>query len=125
VLHAASHTVAAHPVAPVTLPVGTRPLPVDATTERIPLLDDAAIAPGTDEAGALSAALDRRVAQLVRSAALSPREQEVLQLLLLGRNCADIGIALRITARTARFHQTNLLDKLGAESRHDLVRLLL
>jgi DNA-binding CsgD family transcriptional regulator len=133
VLHAASQAVAAHPVAPVTLPIGTRPLPIDATTQRIATFDDPAIARGseasrgdtTDEAGTLSAALDRRVAQLARSAALSPREHEVLQLLLLGRNCAEIGIALQITARTARFHQTNLLDKLGAESRHDLVRLLL
>ena len=69
--------------------------------------------------------LDRRVAQLARSAGLSPREQEVLQLLLLGRNYNEIGVALHITPRTARFHQHNVLEKIGAESRLDIVRLLL
>jgi DNA-binding CsgD family transcriptional regulator len=52
-------------------------------------------------------------------------EQQMLQLLLLGRNYAEIGVALQITPRTARFHQANVLDKLGAESRLDLACLLL
>ncbi|HSR97038.1 MAG TPA: helix-turn-helix transcriptional regulator, partial [Kofleriaceae bacterium] len=69
--------------------------------------------------------LEQRIALLARSAALSPREHEVLQLLLLGRNYAEIGTALQITPRTARFHQHNLLEKIGAESRLDIVRLLL
>jgi len=110
-LHAASEAAAPDPAPAMALPAGTRPLPI--------------ATPAPDEAGELSAALDRRVAQLARSAALSPREQEVLQLLLLGRNYTEIGVALQITPRTARFHQSNVLDKLGAESRHDLVRLLL
>jgi DNA-binding CsgD family transcriptional regulator len=78
-----------------------------------------------DDARELSVILERRLAQLARSAALSPREQEVLQLLLLGRNAAEIGIVLEITPRTARFHQHNVLEKIGAESRLDIVRLLL
>jgi DNA-binding NarL/FixJ family response regulator len=55
---------------------------------------------------------------------LSTREREVLRLLVLGRTPQDIGVALGITARTAKFHQSNLLAKLGAESKFDLVRLL-
>jgi DNA-binding CsgD family transcriptional regulator len=55
---------------------------------------------------------------------LSAREREVLRLLVLGRTPQDIGVALGITARTAKFHQGNLLAKLGAESKFDLVRLL-
>jgi DNA-binding CsgD family transcriptional regulator len=104
-------------------PEGTQLLPVVA--------EPAGPAPSGDPRGAtdaareLSAALERRVAQLAREVALSPREQQVLQLLLLGRNYAEIGIVLQIAPRTARFHQTNVLDKLGAESRLDLVRLLL
>ncbi|HEX3757707.1 MAG TPA: helix-turn-helix transcriptional regulator [Kofleriaceae bacterium] len=106
---------------------GTRPMPITAAPT------PGASAPGApagdrgarDEARELSAALERRIAQLAREAALSPRERQVLQLLLLGRNYAEIGVALQITPRTARFHQTNVLDKLGAESRLDLVRLLL
>ena len=109
-----------------------RPAPVTTTGRMPPVRNDEAPAPaaeprsgGADEARELSAALERRIAQLARTAALSPREQQVLQLLLLGRNYAEIGVALQITPRTARFHQTNVLDKLGAESRLDLVRLLL
>jgi DNA-binding CsgD family transcriptional regulator len=97
--------------------------PIPALREAAPAAAAPAAAP--DDAGAASSALERRIAQLARSAALSPREQEVLQLLLLGRNYAEIGTALRITPRTARFHQHNILEKIGAESRLDIVRLLL
>ncbi len=69
--------------------------------------------------------LRERRDQLSRDAKLSPREREVLDLLLLGRTHDDIGIALGITARTSKFHQENVLKKLGADSRHDLVRLFL
>jgi DNA-binding CsgD family transcriptional regulator len=115
-------------------PARVRAMPAPAVTERIglaagsapiPALREAAPAAGRDDASEASSALERRIAQLVRTAALSPREQEVLQLLLLGRNYAEIGTALRITPRTARFHQHNILEKIGAESRLDIVRLLL
>lgn len=146
VLHAASEVLSTpSPVPALSVPAGTTPPPV-APAQAGPAArppDDRdhprpAVAPRTapasasptlpavtDDAGALSAALQRRLLQLARSAALSPREQEVLQLLLLGRNYTEIGVALRITPRTARFHQRNVLEKLGAESRLDLVRLML
>jgi DNA-binding CsgD family transcriptional regulator len=80
----------------------------------------------TDSSGRqLARALECRLAQLASTSALSPREQEVLHLLLLGRNYAEIGLALRITPRTARFHQHNVLEKIGAESRLDILRLLM
>lgn len=69
--------------------------------------------------------LRARLLRLANDAGLSVREREVLDLLLLGRSAADIGLALNITARTAKFHQANVLAKLGADSRHDLMRLLL
>ena len=81
--------------------------------------------PSPDSARELSVALHRRTTELARSAGLSRREHEVFELLLLGRNCAEIGVALKITARTARFHQHNVLAKVGAESRLDILRLLL
>ena len=87
-----------------------------ARKDAVPVRADATVPDGT---------LEQRIARLARSAALSPREHEVLQLLLLGRNYAEIGTALQITPRTARFHQHNILEKLGAESRLDIVRLLL
>lgn len=65
---------------------------------------------------------DRRD-QLAAQAGLSTREREVLELLLLGRSHEDIGVVLGIAARTAKFHQMNLLRKLGAESRLDLLRI--
>lgn len=62
-------------------------------------------------------------AQLIAAAQLTAREREVLDLLLLGRTHEDISVALGISERTSKFHQANLLAKLGAESRLDLLRL--
>ncbi len=56
---------------------------------------------------------------------LSPKELMVLDLLVMGRRPQEIATALGITMRTAKFHQHNLLEKLGADSRLDLVRILL
>jgi len=81
--------------------------------------------PAAQESTNLSAMISQRIEDLARSTGLSPREQEVLHLLVLGRSTTEIGVALHITARTARFHQSNVLDKIGAESRLDVVRLLL
>lgn len=70
------------------------------------------------------AVTDKRAALVARSG-LTERERQVLDLLLLGRTHEDISIVLGISERTSKFHQANLLAKLGAESRHDLLRLLL
>jgi DNA-binding NarL/FixJ family response regulator len=67
---------------------------------------------------------DRR-SEIVAQARLTEREREVLDLLLLGRTHEDIARLLGITERTSKFHQANLLTKLGAESRLDLLRLFL
>lgn len=61
--------------------------------------------------------------ELLQRVALTAREREVLELLLLGRTHEDIAEALGISERTSKFHQANLLAKLGAESRLDLLRL--
>ncbi len=61
---------------------------------------------------------------LADRAALTTREREVLALLALGRTAPDIGAALAISLGTAKFHQTNVLRKLGAESRFDVLRML-
>ncbi|HWU89692.1 MAG TPA: LuxR C-terminal-related transcriptional regulator, partial [Kofleriaceae bacterium] len=81
--------------------------------------------PEAQESTNLSAMISQRIGDLARSTGLSPREQEVLHLLVLGRSTTEIGVALHITARTARFHQSNVLEKIGAESRLDVVRLLM
>lgn len=68
--------------------------------------------------------LKARLDTLAREAGLTKREQQVLDLMLLGRTLAQIGTALAISTRTAKFHQSNVLEKLGADSRFDIPRLL-
>ena len=74
---------------------------------------------------ALGALLHQRRDHLADAANLSARERQVLELLMLGRTKKEIGVVLGISTRTAKFHQTNLMTKLGAESRAGLLRLLL
>ncbi|MBS1122904.1 MAG: narP1 [Deltaproteobacteria bacterium] len=73
---------------------------------------------------ALDAIHAAKVDQLAACAALSPREREVLSYLLLGRNVDDIAHCIGIAVRTVKYHQANVLAKLGADSRADLMRLL-
>jgi DNA-binding CsgD family transcriptional regulator len=44
---------------------------------------------------------------------------------VLGRSLDEIARILGIAPRTVKFHQANVLQKLGADSRLDLMRLLL
>jgi predicted ATPase/DNA-binding CsgD family transcriptional regulator len=48
---------------------------------------------------------------------LTPREREVLALLVAGKSNPEIGAALFISPRTAQTHVTNILAKLGVASR--------
>lgn len=73
--------------------------------------------------GVVPALSRARLASLAEGAGLSQREQEVLGLLVLGRASKEIAHVLGISERTVKYHQSNILDKLGAESRVDLVRL--
>jgi PAS domain S-box-containing protein len=72
----------------------------------------------------IGAIQESRVRDLAERARLSERERAVLTYLLMGRSLADIGTILNISARTVKFHQTNILEKLGADSRTDLIRLV-
>ncbi|MDF2694976.1 MAG: transcriptional regulator, LuxR family, partial [Labilithrix sp.] len=73
---------------------------------------------------ALGAIHESKVRALADSAQLSDRERAVLTYLLMGRSLADIGMILGISPRTVKFHQANVLEKLGADSRADLIRLV-
>ena len=68
--------------------------------------------------------VDHRLERASSEARLSPREREALRLLMMGRSLREIATALSITVRTAKYHQANILEKLGADSRLDLLRLL-
>jgi two-component system response regulator NreC len=53
---------------------------------------------------------------------LTPRETEVLKLIVQGYTNRQIGEELNISIRTAESHRSNLSEKLGLHSRVDLVR---
>lgn len=63
-----------------------------------------------------------RAAQSYR---LSPREQEVLTLVLKGMNNREIGDALFISYTTARTHVSHIFEKVGVRSRVELISRLL
>jgi len=70
------------------------------------------------EAGRERAALERRVA------ALTGREVEVARAVLAGRQNKQIAADLGISLKTVEIHRHNVMDKMGATSAADLVRLL-
>lgn len=69
--------------------------------------------------------LRARLDVLATRSLLSEREREILDELVAGRTLEEIARALRISTRTVRFHQDNVLAKLGIDSRLELIRLLL
>lgn len=56
-------------------------------------------------------------------ATLTPREREVLLLVVAGRHNRDIAEALAISIRTAEVHKARIMNKMGAANSADLVRL--
>ncbi len=53
---------------------------------------------------------------------LTAREQEVCKLLALGYSHARVADELNLSPRTVQSHRSHIMDKLGLESRADLVR---
>lgn len=72
----------------------------------------------------LGALHEAKLRALSVRAGLSPREVSVLEHLARGETLDDIATTLEIRPRTVKFHQRNALEKLGVDSRHDLLRLL-
>jgi DNA-binding CsgD family transcriptional regulator len=56
---------------------------------------------------------------------LTPREMEVLALIVAGRSDGEIADALFISKKTAAVHVGNIKGKLGAQSRIEIVRIAL
>jgi DNA-binding CsgD family transcriptional regulator len=69
--------------------------------------------------------VDAKASRTAGEGGLSERERQVLTLLLRGRGVEDIATMLEIAPRTVKFHQANVLQKLGADSRLDLLRVIL
>lgn len=60
-------------------------------------------------------------AEMLRS--LTPREREVMNLVVAGRHNREIAEALNISSRTVEVHKTRLMQKLKADSVAQLVRM--
>lgn len=73
----------------------------------------------------LGAVIDARIGELAEQAGLTERERGVFGYLVMGRQLSDIATILGISLRTVKFHQGNILRKLGADSRVDLMRLMM
>jgi DNA-binding CsgD family transcriptional regulator len=73
----------------------------------------------------LQAIHQNRLQTLARHAHLSERETEVLGHLLAGRGTQEMAKLLGVAPRTIKYHQANVLGKLGVDSRLDLLRLVL
>ncbi len=65
--------------------------------------------------------VQRGLAPASQGAPLSPRERQCLQLAANGMTSADIGIKLGISERTANFHFSNIIAKLGVLNRHEAI----
>ncbi len=80
-----------------------------------------------DDEPAAAAAHPRPMAGLgnrATSGALSEREREVAELLLLGMPYRDIGAQLFISAKTVEHHVARIRRRLGAESRSEMLSML-
>jgi two-component system NarL family response regulator len=65
----------------------------------------------------IPAAVAARLAERMPRSELTPRELEVLQLIVKGRSNREIGEALFVTEGTVKIHVNNLLGKLGVSDR--------
>lgn len=60
-----------------------------------------------------------------RMASLTPREREVLELVVTGQTSKEIARVLGASHRTIEIHRNHLMEKTGAQSLADLVRIRL
>jgi LuxR family maltose regulon positive regulatory protein len=79
--------------------------------------------PSADDRLAEKAGLRIRHGQKVRSEGLTPREEEVLQLVRRGLSNREIATTLWIAESTAKVHVHNVLRKLGARTRTEAVSM--
>ena len=68
--------------------------------------------------------IEQAQAVVGRQYGLSPREQQVLAQLMMGRSAESIGKVLGISANTVRSHVGNIHSKLGISSRDELADLV-
>ena len=69
--------------------------------------------------------LARRCAQVAKAGRLTPRETEVMELLAQGKSLAGVANELIIAEGTAKAHTRHIYEKLGINTRQELLDLLL
>lgn len=72
---------------------------------------------------AAEAEQDRRRDYARLLAALTPREREVMELVVAGRHNREVGSILGISVRTVEVHKARMMAKLNVDNIADLVRL--
>lgn len=77
------------------------------------------------EAEAAGASAARQAETQRRMARLTPRERQVLALVVDGRHNREVAAALGISPRTVEVYKARLMDKLDVERLPDLIRLSL
>ena len=68
-------------------------------------------------------ALDRQSQSRQLLDELTPREREVMELVVMGRHNREIAPQLGISVRTVEVHKARLMSKLGVDNVADLVRI--
>ena len=68
---------------------------------------------------------DERAVVVARIKSLTPREREVMDLVVEGKASKVIARLLDISAKTVEFHRSRVMDKMQAHSALDLVRIVL
>jgi DNA-binding NarL/FixJ family response regulator len=71
---------------------------------------------------ALDALLDGSKRHVRRTVALTPRQREVLQLVVAGKSAKEIASVLDISPRTAEAHKYKIMDDLGVHTTAELVQ---
>ena len=59
----------------------------------------------------------------VRLALLTPREREIMDLLVAGRTAKDVGVQLDVSHKTVQVHRAHIMDKMQVRSMAVLARL--
>ncbi|MBY0555779.1 MAG: response regulator [Burkholderiaceae bacterium] len=85
----------------------------------------AAIDEALEQARSHHSAQEQRERSVHLLSELTPREREVMQLVVTGRHNRDIGPELGISVRTVEVHKARLMAKLGVDNVADLVRISL
>lgn len=96
----------------------------EVVTAHEPVNDEVEVTVRQLSAEAWKSTLSTKIAQMSNRARLSPRERSVLGHLIEGRTISEMADLLGVQPSTVKFHQANVLRKLGIDSRTNIVRAL-